>query len=149
MKSRKRNCSLTIRLTDNEKQYIKRKAEKLQMSLTDFIIASTLKKPVGGSENLNDILIKLKPISDKLNHIETEIRLGNFEANHFQDILDMQKNLFETICEMTRNGEGKNKAGKSTGATDGSKCPQTPTGSAVRGWCCKRASGSISGDKNG
>ena len=136
MKPRNRNCSLTIRLTDNEKQYIKRKAEKLQMSLTDFIIASTLKKPVGSSENLNHILIKLKFISDKLNQIETQIRTENFEQNHFQDILDMQKNLFETICETAKFWEGKNKAGKSTGAASGSKCPGTPTGSAVRGWCC-------------
>lgn len=64
MKPRKRNCSLTIRLTDNEKEYIKRKAEKSQMSLTNFIIASTLKNSVSGSENLNHILIKLKSISD-------------------------------------------------------------------------------------
>lgn len=123
MKSRKRNCSLTIRLTDNEKKYLKRKAEKSQMSMTDFIIALTLKKPVGSSENLNHILIKLKIISDKLKQIETEIRAGNFEQNHFQDILDMQKNLFETICKTAKFREGKNKAGKSTGAAGGSKCP--------------------------
>lgn len=123
MKSRKRNCSLTIRMTDNEKKYLKRKAEKSQMSMTDFIIALTLKKPVGSSENLNHILIKLKIISDKLNQIETEIRAGIFEQNHFQDILDMQKNLFETICETAKFYEGKNKAGKSTGAAGGSKCP--------------------------
>ena len=123
MKSRKRNCSLTIRLTDNEKKYLKRKAEKSQMSMTDFIIALTLKKPVGSSENLNHILIKLKIISDKLNQIETEIRAGNFEQNHFQDILDMQKNLFEKICETAKFCEGKNKAGKSTGAAGGPKCP--------------------------
>lgn len=123
MKSRKRNCSITIRLTDNEKQYIKRKAEKSQMSLTDFIIASTLKKPVGSSGNLNHILIKLKIISDKLNQIETEIRAENLEQNHFQDILDMQKKLFKTISETAKFCEGKNKAGKSTGAAGGSKCP--------------------------
>ena len=51
-------------------------------------------------------------------------------------ILDMQKNLFETICETAKFREGKNKAGKSTGAASGPKCPLTPTGSAVRGWCC-------------
>ena len=123
MKSRKRNCSLTIRLTDNEKKYLKRKAEKSQMSMTDFIIALALKKHVSSSENLNHILIKLKIISDKLKQIETEIKAGNFEQNHFQDILDMQKNLFETICETEKFSEGKNKAGKSTGAASGSKCP--------------------------
>ena len=136
MKPRKRNCSLTIRLTDNEKEYIKRKAEKSQMSLTNFIIASTLKNSVSGSENLNYILAKLKQISDKLNQIETEIIAGKFKQKYFQDILNMQKNLFETICETAKFREGKNKAGKSTGAASGSKCPKTPTGSAVRGWCC-------------
>ena len=93
------------------------------MSMTDFIIALTLKKHVSGSENLNHILIKLKIISDKLNQIETEIRAGNFEQNHFQDILDMQKNLFETICETAKFREGKNKAGTSTGAAGDPKCP--------------------------
>lgn len=77
------------------------------MSLTNYIIASSLKKPVDGSENLNLILTKLKPIGDKLHQIETEIRTGKFEANHFQDILDMQNNLFEKIFEMARSQSEK------------------------------------------
>lgn len=103
MKNRKRNRSLTIRLTDKEKQYMKRKAEQLKMSLTNYIIASSLGKPVDGSENLNYILTKLRPIGDKLNQIETEIKSGKFEANHFQDILDMQNNLYEKLFEMARS----------------------------------------------
>lgn len=34
----------------------------------------------------------------------------------------MQKNLFEKICEAAKFREGKNKAGKSTGAAGGPKC---------------------------
>ena len=49
------------------------------MSLTNFIIASTLKNSVSGSENLNRILIKLKSISNKLDQIETEISTGKFK----------------------------------------------------------------------
>lgn len=103
MKNRKRNRSLTIRLTDAEKQYMKRKAEQSKMSLTNYIIASSLGKPVDDSENLILILTKLKPIRDKLNRIETEIRTGNFKADHFQDILDMQNNLYEKLFEIARS----------------------------------------------
>lgn len=73
------------------------------MSLTNYIIASSLRKPVDGSESLSLILTKLKPIGDKLNQIETEIRSGKLETNHFQDVLDMQNNLYEKLFEMARS----------------------------------------------
>lgn len=103
MKHRKRNQSLTIRLTESEKQYMKRKAVQSKMSLTNYIIALSLGKSIDGSENVTLILTKLKSIGDKLNHVETEIKAGNFETEYFQEILDMQNNLYEKLFEMARN----------------------------------------------
>ena len=107
MKHRKKNQSITIRLTDAEKQYIKRKAAQSKMSLTNYMIASSLGKPVDGSEILKLILAKLKSIGDKLNQIEPEIKSGKFEAKHYQEILDMQNNLYEKLFEMARNQSKK------------------------------------------
>lgn len=107
MKHRKRNQSLTIRLTESEKQYMKRKAVQSKMSLTDYIIALSLGKSIDGSENVTLILTKLKSIGDKLNHVETEIKAGNFETEHFQEILDMQNNLYEKLFEIARNQSKK------------------------------------------
>ena len=77
------------------------------MSLTNYIIALSLGKPVDRSENLKLILAKLKSIRDKLNQIETEIKSGKFETEYFQEMLDMQNNLYEKLFEMARNQSKK------------------------------------------
>lgn len=107
MKHRKRNQSLTIRLTESEKQYMKRKAVQSKTSLTNYIIALSLGKSIDGSENVTLILTKLKSIGDKLNHVETKIKAGNFETEYFQEILDMQNNLYEKLFEIARNQSKK------------------------------------------
>lgn len=110
MKHRKRNQSLTIRLTESEKQYMKRKAIQSKTSLTNYIIALSLGKSIDGSENVTLILTKLKSIGDKLNQIETEIKSGEVKTEHFQEILDMQNNLYEKLFEMARNQSKKTPA---------------------------------------
>lgn len=110
MKHRKRNQSLTIRLTESEKLYMKRKAIQSKMSLTNYIIALSLGKSIDGSGNVTLILTKLKSIGDKLNQIETEIKSREVETEHFQEILDMQNNLYEKLFEIARNQSKKTPA---------------------------------------
>ena len=49
---RRRDSSLTIRLTDREKERIKNNASKMRVSVTDYLVRLTIETPIGAVENI-------------------------------------------------------------------------------------------------
>ena len=96
---RKRNQTLTIRLTEKEKQMIQRKAVRAKLSLTDYIVALALETPINVAEDLKPLLIELKRIGNNLNQITAKINSGVFQSYNFQDVIDMQKEFYQKLIE--------------------------------------------------
>lgn len=96
---RKRNQTLTIRLTEKEKQMINRKAMRAKRSLTDYIVALALETPINVAEDLKPLLIELKRIGNNLNQITAKINSGVFQSYNFQDVIDMQKEFYQKLIE--------------------------------------------------
>lgn len=96
---RKRNQTLTIRLTENEKQMIRRKAMRAKLNLTDYIVALALETPINVAEDLKPLLIELKRIGNNLNQITAKINSGVFQSYNFQDVVDMQKEFYQKLIE--------------------------------------------------
>ena len=67
--NRKRNQTLTVRLTAAEKDAITQKAAKARMSLTDYIVASSLLTEIHVAEDTRPLLTELKRIGNNLNQI--------------------------------------------------------------------------------
>lgn len=53
---RKRNCTITIRCTEDERRRIYDKARRHNLSLSDYIIRSALGKRIVVAEGLSDVL---------------------------------------------------------------------------------------------
>ncbi len=100
--NRKRNQTLTIRLTAAEKDAILRKAEKSRMSLTDYIIASSLLTEIHVAEDTRPLLTELKRIGNNLNQITTKVNAGAFASYNFQEVIDMQKDIYEELYRLNR-----------------------------------------------
>lgn len=96
---RKRNQTLTIRLTEKEKQMIHRKAMRAKHSLTDYIVALALETPINVAEDLKPLLIELKRIGNNLNQITAKINSGVFQSYNFQNVVDMQKEFYQKLIE--------------------------------------------------
>lgn len=101
---RRRDNTLTIRLTKSEKQRIDRNAKRAKRSITDYIVFLSLETPIHVAEDVKPLLIELKRIGNNLNQIATKINSGVFHSYDFQDIVDEQKKIYEQLLEIARKG---------------------------------------------
>ncbi len=99
---RKRNQTLTVRLTAAEKDAIIRNAAKARMCLTDYIVASSLLTEIHVAEDTRPLITELKRIGSNLNQITTKINAGAFQSYNFQEVIDMQKALYEELYRINR-----------------------------------------------
>ena len=100
--NRKRNQTLTIRLTAAEKDAITQKAAKARMSLTDYIVASSLLTEIHVAEDTRPLLTELQRIGNNLNQISMKINAGAFQSYNFQEVIDMQKVIYEELYRINR-----------------------------------------------
>lgn len=74
--NRRRDKTLTIRLTDGEKKKIIAKSRKAKMSTTDFIIASADNAVIRTPEDLRPVVSQLKRIGNNINQIAAKVNSG-------------------------------------------------------------------------
>lgn len=100
--NRKRNKTLTIRLTESEKKRIEANASRARRSVTDYIVALSLNVPIHVAEDVKPLLIELKRIGNNLNQITVKINAGAFHSYNFQDVLDSQKEIYQQLLAIAR-----------------------------------------------
>lgn len=103
--NRKRNQTLTIRVTAAEKDAIVRNAAKARMSLTDYIVASSLLTEIYVAEDTRPLLTELKRIGNNLNQISMKINAGAFQSYNFQEVIEMQRNIYQELYRISRGGD--------------------------------------------
>lgn len=101
---RRRNNTLTIRLTKAEKERIERNAKRVKRSLTDYIVSLSLETPIHVAEDVKPLLIELKRIGNNLNQIAAKINTGVFQSYDFQDVVDEQRKIYEQLLKIARKG---------------------------------------------
>jgi len=102
--NRKRNQTLSIRLTPAEKDAIVKQAVKARMSLTDYILTSALVTEIHVAEDTRPLITELKRIGNNLNQISTKINVGAFQSYNFQEVIDQQKLIYEELYRIGRGG---------------------------------------------
>ena len=100
--NRKRNQTLTIRVTASEKDAITQKAAKARMSITDYIVASSQLTQIHVAEDTRPLVTELKRIGSNLNQISMKINAGAFTSYNFQEVIDLQKAIYEELYRINR-----------------------------------------------
>ena len=100
---RKRNLTLTIRVTPSEKDAILRKAKQAGMTLTDYLVTSALSTRIFVAEDLKPALSELKRIGNNLNQIATKIHVGAFQSYNFSEVIQWQRRLYEELVRIGGN----------------------------------------------
>lgn len=98
--NRRRDKTLTIRLTDSEKKRIIAKSRKSKMSTTDFIIASTDNAVIKTPEDLRPVVSQLKRIGNNINQIAVKVNSGAVYSVNFDEVLEMQNKIYEKVFEI-------------------------------------------------
>ncbi len=100
--NRKRDKTLTVRLTEKEKNDIEAKAKKANLSLTDYISIMNDIKPIYVCEDVKPMLTQLRRIGNNINQIAEKINAKAVRAVNFQEMVDELKIMNDRLCEIAR-----------------------------------------------
>ena len=99
---RRRNKTLTIRLTEQEHEAIMKKVHRSGMSMTDFIITAAQQTQIYVAEDTKPLVRELKRIGNNLNQITAKINAGVFHSYNFQEVIDLQRAIYEEVLRIGR-----------------------------------------------
>ena len=94
---RKRDKTLTIRLTESEKMMIEKKASKAKLNLTEYIISVSSKSKISVTEDTKPLLLELKRIGNNINQIAMKINSGVISSYNFDEVISMQRKIYEQL----------------------------------------------------
>lgn len=84
--NRRRNITLTVRLTEEEKAHIVNMATKANLSLTNYIVELSKLVPIVVPENVKPLLIELRRIGNNINQIATRANMDIYQRENFEGI---------------------------------------------------------------
>ena len=99
---RKRNKTLTIRLTEQEYDAVMKKALRSGMSITDFLVTAAQQTQIHVAEDTKPLIAELKRIGNNLNQITAKINAGIFHSYNFQEVIDLQRAIYAEVCRIGR-----------------------------------------------
>ena len=98
-KQRRRDQTRTVRLTAKEKQHIQERAAKAKMSVTDYLVALSIKTEIRVSENLKPLLIELKRIGNNINQLAAKANSGA-RVIDLHDVVQAQRDLYDALMQI-------------------------------------------------
>lgn len=99
MENRKRNITLSIRLTAEEKEALKQKAEQANLSMTDYILRCSSRKKII-VVSMNKIIVEMKRVGNNLNQITRRINTGDFKSYNFEKVIEEQRKIYDLLLSM-------------------------------------------------
>ena len=100
MANRKRNQTISIRLTPTEKKEILAKAKQAQMTLTDYLIECSRNTDITVTD-LSEVLVELKRIGNNLNQIAKKANSRRFFFGKFDSVIEGQRKIYDAIISLT------------------------------------------------
>lgn len=97
---RKRNKTITIRVTQEEWMAIMGKVCKGGMNVTEYLITAALQAEIHVPEDTKPFLTELKRIGNNLNQIAMKIHSGAFKSYNFQEVIDGQRKIYEQLARI-------------------------------------------------
>lgn len=87
-------------MTQSEKSAIYKKSKKAQLTLTEYILKSSLQTEIKVVD-LQPLLVKLKRIGNNLNQITRKINSGAFCSYNFEEVIAMQRKIYDAIIKLS------------------------------------------------
>lgn len=99
MENRKRNITLSIRLTAEEKQALKKKADQANLSMTDYLLRCSSRKKIRVI-NMNKVIVEMKRVGNNLNQITRRINSGEFKSYNFEKLIEEQRKIYDLLLSI-------------------------------------------------
>ena len=102
MPKRKRDKTLTIRVTEKEKQYIQKRADKTGLSVTDYMVRLSNETPIYIPVDMQPFLLELKRIGNNINQLTQKVNAKVFYSYNFEEFISAINKLNDRIGEIAR-----------------------------------------------
>ena len=99
---RKRNKTLTIRLTEKEYNAIMEKVLRSGKNITDYLISASQRSEIRVAEDTKPLVAELKRIGNNLNQITAKINAGAFFSYNFYEVIELQRAIYEEVRRIGR-----------------------------------------------
>ncbi|WP_298530706.1 plasmid mobilization protein [uncultured Ruminococcus sp.] len=99
---RKRNRTITIRCTDNEYERIHNKAQRHNLSLSDFVLRSAMDKKIVLADGLNEVAKQQKAIGRNLNQIAMLAHEGRLHSVRLDELVEQHKAVTTAVCDIAK-----------------------------------------------
>ena len=100
IEKRRRNITLTVRLTDKERERIVKQAQRAKMNLTDFIVAATCHPLIIVPEDLKPAVAEMNRMGNNINQIARKINSGAVRSYNFDEVLEKQNEIIVLLQEI-------------------------------------------------
>lgn len=99
---RKRNVTITIRCTEDERQRIYDKAHQHGLALADFVIRSALGKKIVTADGLPEVSRQLKSIGNNLNQIAMLTHEGRLKSVRLDELIRQHTLASQAVMELAK-----------------------------------------------
>ena len=104
---RKRNKSIPIRVTEDELKQIDKKAAKVRLSRTDYLINCALGKEITLIEDIKPLLTEMRRIGNNLNQQTKLANMGKINAVNLEDTLAALDRMYQVIHTLLAKSRGR------------------------------------------
>ena len=99
---RKRNKTITIRVTEDERNAIMERVLKAGMNVTDYLVTAATSAQIYVAEDTKPLISELKRIGSNLNQIVIKINAGAFRSYNFEEVIGMQRAIYDEVLRIGR-----------------------------------------------
>ena len=99
---RKRNVTITIRCTEEERNRIYQKVKQHNLKLNDFILRSAMDKKIINIDGLSEVMREQKAIGRNLNQIAMLTHEGRLRAVQLDKLIEQHNRTTTALCEIAK-----------------------------------------------
>ena len=94
---RKRNKTITIRVTEDEWCAIMKQVLKAGMNVTDYLVTAATSAQIYVAEDTKPLITELKRIGNNLNQIARKANSRRFFFAKFDSVIEGQRKIYDAI----------------------------------------------------
>ena len=91
-----------LRMTKQEKEKIRKKAEKVQKRMAEFMIDMALEREIVVIEGLPEIIRELKAIGNNINQLTILAHQGKIRTIDFQNFTEQVADIYVEVCDLAK-----------------------------------------------
>ncbi len=99
---RKRNVTITVRCTEEERNRIKARAESHSLKLSDFVLRSAQGKKIVVAEGLDEVIRQMKAIGNNVNQIARAVNEGWLQAVQLTEVQQALYSIYGRLEEIIK-----------------------------------------------